>query len=148
MELKKEIAEVRAVRSGLTAPTDVDDRALFAYVQFLRATVRLAEPLIVRELPVAIGGDDADRVAWAVKAAPICGVVFETVLAEGSPDPRTELLRMEYGDALRSYVMLAESWIEAEGVHTKDAQASLTSAAARWKHASADTESVDRRGTT
>jgi hypothetical protein len=144
MELKKEDKELGGYRSDLPAQASVDDQALFAYMQFLRATVRLAEPLIVRELPVAVSGDDADRVAWAVKAAPICSVVSKTVLAERSPDPRTELLRREYGHALRTYVLLAATWIEAEGVHTNDAQASLTSGAARWKHASDATESVDR----
>lgn len=145
MELKKNNEEPRGLRSDLTAQMGAKDQALFGYMRFLGATVRLAEPLVVRELPAAVSGDDSDRVAWAVKAAPICRAVSETVLAERSPHPRTELLRKVYGDALRSYAMLADAWIEAEGVHTKDAEASLTWGTSRWEHAVDDAESVNRR---
>ena len=145
MELKKSNEELRSHRSDPTAQTSAYDHSLFAYMRFLGATVRLAEPLVMRELQAAVSGEDSDRVAWAVKAAPICRAVSETVLAEKSPTPRTELLRKVYGDALRSYAMLADAWIEAEGVHTEDAESSLTSGTARWEHAADDAESVNRR---
>ena len=67
MELKKNNEEPRGLRSDLTAQMGAKDQALFAYMRFLGATVRLAEPLVVRELPAAVSGDDSDRVAWAVK---------------------------------------------------------------------------------
>ena len=75
------------------------------------------EPLIRVELPQALIGTDEDRLAWGLKAGPICEAVSDAVDEREEPRPRCTLLRFDYTDAL----MITASWrtwIESAGLHT------------------------------
>jgi hypothetical protein len=91
------------------------------------------EPLIRVELPLALIGTDADRMAWGLKAGPICNAVANAVDEREEPRPRCTLLRFDYTDALMFYGVLADTWIESAGLHTLEAHRDITNGAANWE---------------
>ena len=56
--------EVRGLRSDLAAPPDAQHDEIRAYMQFVHGTLGSLEPVVMQALPMALQGDDADRVAW------------------------------------------------------------------------------------
>jgi hypothetical protein len=112
-----------------------DDQDVLAYVAFLGGTLPLVEPLVTQGLPVALGGDDSDREAWAVKAGPILEAVHETVESQDAPDAGTTLLKRRYSSALSSYVLLCDEWIHQAGALTELAQHHLLAGTAAWQKA-------------
>ena len=127
--------ELSVRRSDLSPTPDVERQNVLAYLEFLSVTFATMEPLIRVELPQALIGADEDRLAWGLKAGPICEAVSDAVDERKEPRPRCTLLRFDYTDALMFYAFLAISWIESAGVHTLDAHRDLTKGAANWEKA-------------
>ena len=125
--------ERRALPSELAARSNGEDQAILAYLHFLTGTFATMEPLIRVELPMALIGTDADRLAWGLKAGPICDAVSNAVDEQAEPRPRCTLLRFDYIDALLFYGFLADAWTESAGVHTLDAHSGMTKGAANWE---------------
>ena len=131
--------EVRGLRSELAAPSDAQHDEIRAYMQFVNGTLGSLEPDVMHALPMALQGDDADRVAWGLEAGPRCRIVRTTLNERRAPTPGATLLQLHDSEALMWYGFLADEWIKSAGVHTENAERYRTTGTARWDKAVSDT---------
>ena len=133
MGLNKE--ELRGLRSDLASLPRAEKQEILAYLEFLKGTIATVDSIVKVELPLALGGIYADRVAWGLKAGPICGAVSQAIGRRDEPRPRCTLLRFDYTDALMYYGYVAERWIESGGLHSLEAHYDLTKGNGYWERA-------------
>ena len=125
--------ELSIRRSDLSPTPDVERQNVLAYLGFLSGTFATMEPLIRVDLPQALIGTDEERLAWGLKAGPICNAVADAVDEREEPRLRCTVLRFDYTDALMFYGVLADAWIESVGLHTLEAHRDITKGAANWE---------------
>ena len=110
--------EVRGLRSDLAAPPDAQHDEIRAYMQFVHGTLGSLEPVVMQALPMALQGDDADRVAWDSSWSALPHRPHDARRAQGS-NARSHLLQLHDSEALMWYGFLADEWIKSAGVHTE-----------------------------